>query len=113
MTGLHPIPGAYTPVLKFCMNTVPIDLLFVRLADGSKLLHKNSEEGICTSESNHADWNLQTSLELRHEFELDDIMMIGLDEASVRSLNGVHVVEHGPIYSKAAPFSVNTSITWK
>ena len=93
VTGLHPIPGAYTPVLKFCMNTVPIDLLFVRLADGSKLLHKNSEEGTCTSESNHADWNLQTSLEPRHEFELDDTMMIGLDEASVRSLNGVRVVQ--------------------
>jgi len=36
-TSIHPISGAFTPVLKFYMDGIPIDMLFVQLENGAKL----------------------------------------------------------------------------
>ena len=78
--GLHPIPGAYTPVIKCLMNELKIDLLFVRLADSNRLTRKANVANSVAQE--------------REEFIIDDSMLIGLDEPSVRSLNGVRVVQY-------------------
>lgn len=43
-TDLHPVPGAYTPVIKFFYGGVQIDLVFARRFHGMKLLnHHNSQ----------------------------------------------------------------------
>jgi len=127
--GLHPIPGAYTPVIKFYMDGIAIDLVFVRLVDDSKLvtsydnnkdetreddentplvfhsesLNENTAPCIgrdsSTTTNNTNDHGILSPLSKmiqpqRIEFELDDSMLVGLDEPSVRSLNGVRVAQH-------------------
>ena len=121
VTELHPVPGAYTPVLKFYMEGIAIDLLFARLIDGQKLLTaatKQQENNRDDSESSSNASEISTTDEddsdvtkpkktisivgnksvgdvrrSRFEFEIDDTMLIGLDEAGVRSLNGVRVAQ--------------------
>ena len=62
-----PVRDAYTPVLKFRMNTTDVDLLFAPL-DLEKL---------------------PEPLDI-----MDDSLMNGLDDVSVRSLNGARVAEY-------------------
>ena len=62
-----PVRDAYTPVLKFRMNTTDVDLLFAPLG-----LEK-----------------LPEPLDI-----MDDSLMNGLDDVSVRSLNGARVAEY-------------------
>jgi poly(A) polymerase len=70
ITQVHPIPAAYTPVIKFVYDgVIDIDLLFARLAKDEKL-------------QNH---------KLGTEFQIDDSDLLELDEAAVRSLNGARV----------------------
>lgn len=75
VTELHPISEAYTPVLKFKMQGISIDLLFARLSNTSKLS--------LPIVSNH-----QSS-----EFIIDDSDLVGMDEAEMRSLNGSRVAQ--------------------
>eukprot|EP00557_Chaetoceros_sp_GSL56_P006421 CAMPEP_0176504642 /NCGR_PEP_ID=MMETSP0200_2-20121128/16049_1 /TAXON_ID=947934 /ORGANISM="Chaetoceros sp., Strain GSL56" /LENGTH=785 /DNA_ID=CAMNT_0017904101 /DNA_START=189 /DNA_END=2546 /DNA_ORIENTATION=- len=78
-TGIHPVAKAYTPVIKFQMDGIPIDLLFVRLVNDDCLMdsRKKGEE------------------EQGHElFQIKDEMLQGLDEPSSRSLNGVRVAQY-------------------
>lgn len=66
VSELFPVPEAYTPVLKFKMSGVNIDMLFCSL-----------------------DYDiLPVPLNVQ-----DDIHLRGLDESAVRSLNGVRVAE--------------------
>lgn len=90
--GVHPIPSAFTPVIKFIMRDIKVDLLFVRLIDGEKLLNADSNQNDAVNEMPNKD-SLVVLESQRFEFELDDSMLVGLDEPSVRSLNGVRVAQ--------------------
>jgi len=93
--GLHPIPGAYTPVIKFYMDGISIDLLFVGLVDDSKLVPTFDKNDLNSKYEHRVLSPLATRMQpQRFEFELDDSMLIGLDEPSVRSLNGVRVAQY-------------------
>ena len=82
ITGLHlnnnnfevsfvtPIPEAYTPVIKFCINGQSIDMIFVSLA-----------ENVC-------------SIPIPPNIDILDIQYVrGLDDKGVRSINGCRVTE--------------------
>ncbi|KAI9907373.1 hypothetical protein PsorP6_003431 [Peronosclerospora sorghi] len=66
VTGLHVISDAFVPVIKMKVDGTPVDLLFVSL---------------------HLD-SIPPDINV-----LDDRYLIGLDESSVRSCNGVRVTE--------------------
>ena len=72
VTELHPIPGAYTPVIKFKMDGIAIDLLFARLSNSNKLLQPISST---------------------QELTIDDEDLVGMDEAEMRALNGSRVAQ--------------------
>ena len=86
--SVHPIPGAYTPVIKFYMDDIPIDMLFVRLVDGKKL-GLDHDHGVDASDASDS-----STENLRNEFQIEDEMLKGLDDASSRSLNGVRVAQY-------------------
>jgi len=76
VSQVHAIASAYTPVIKFVFEGIHIDLLFARLEDGTRLsLHQSMMDG------------------KRIEYHIEDSDLIGLDEASVRSLNGARVAQ--------------------
>jgi poly(A) polymerase len=93
ITDIHPIPTAYTPVIKFRIDGLPVDLLFVQVlwnpgmdrADVSSNPKNIESSRLCTT--NH---DFDSSLLLER---LDDSILIGLDEMSVRSINGVRVAQ--------------------
>lgn len=76
VTDLHPIPRAYTPVIKFKMDGIAIDLLFARLQSNSKLIQP-----------------IAASTKQSMEFVIDDSDLVGMDEAEMRSLNGSRVAQ--------------------
>jgi len=80
VTDLHPIPGAYTPVMKFYFDRVAIDLLFAQVGEHHAMPLRPRKEGGDTK----GVWQ---------EAELDDAHLIGLDECALRSLNGVRVAQ--------------------
>eukprot|EP01084_Bolivina_argentea_P113891 202878_1 len=64
VSEMHPIPDAYTPVLKFNMSGVPVDMLFVSIE----------------------------AMKVSHPPDLDcSELLKGLDEQGLRSLNGARV----------------------
>jgi poly(A) polymerase len=73
VSGLCPVPEAFTPVLKFRMDGLAVDLLFVAL-------HRAAGGAKGGGELSGADL-------------LDPSFLRGLDEWEVRSLNGVRVAE--------------------
>jgi len=82
---VHPIPQAYTPVIKFLLHGFQIDMLFARVADPSKLLEfQQARVSPLVGKS------LQSSLP-RVEYQIDDSDLRELDEAGVRSLNGARL----------------------
>lgn len=83
ITGINAIPTAYTPVIKFYMDGLPIDMLYANVHDGNKLLGstiQSDNEGSIDGDN--------------EEFTIDDSLLCGLDEPSVRSLNGVRVAQY-------------------
>lgn len=71
IADVHPIPAAYTPVVKFTMNGISVDLLFAGLQNDAKL--QNYVRG--------------------SNYNIDDSDLQGLDVAGVRSLNGARVAQ--------------------
>jgi poly(A) polymerase len=92
---VHPIPTAYTPVIKFVLDCscgdegqkkmLQIDLVFARVADATKLLEYQRLKVARKQQGN--EWNTQSPV----EYLLDDSDLQDLDEAGVRSLNGARV----------------------
>lgn len=114
---LHPVATAYTPVVKFSMDGIKIDMIFARvsslqmkwLADHKLRLEQEQKEQkmkcMENNEESKSEETSSTALVDQHE-ELDEIadriaevvvsddMLIGLDETSVRCVNGVRVSQY-------------------
>ena len=100
---MHPIPSAFTPVIKFKLNGIHIDMLFARLADSNKLIQFQqrkpspllssmttpSKATVSSEESGSSG-----SIPPRLEYMIDDTDLLSMDEPGVRSLNGVRVTQH-------------------
>ena len=106
VTELHPIPSAYTPVIKFVLQGVQIDLLFARLQDATKLVRFQQSQPSMLLRNNSQNMNNPMATEVsnnnnrksddppvssRVEYLIDDSDLVGLDEAGVRSINGSRV----------------------
>jgi len=76
---VHPLPNAYTPVCKFRLFGISVDLLFCSLRNDSRLKHYNNDP----------------SLDYQHKhnlYPISDLDLMGLMEpSSIRSLNGARV----------------------
>lgn len=103
---VHPIPSAYTPVIKFeldcssgnsseekphqqqdSIKTLQIDLVFARVADATKLIEYQKKKAQQQQQRKNGE-NLKPVVV---EYHLDDTDLQDLDEAGVRSLNGARV----------------------
>lgn len=84
---VHPIPSAFTPVIKFRLNGIHVDMLFGRVADPAKLLKFQQQRPSPLLSA------VSTKEEPRREYMIDDSDLAGMDEAGVRSLNGVRVTQ--------------------
>jgi len=104
VTDLHPIPSAYTPVIKFVLQNVHIDLLFARLQNATKLVRYQQqqqqpsllalqfeEHNSNSNNSNNNNYSNSIKTTPRIEYSIDDTDLVGLDEAGVRSINGSRV----------------------
>ena len=123
MDDLHPVATAYTPVVKFSMNGIKIDMVFARitslqmnwLADCKLKLEqevmkkKKAEEQLKMKENSieiesqsedqassieEIDDGLNEIADKIAEVVVSDDMLIGLDETSVRCVNGVRVSQY-------------------
>lgn len=119
---VHPISSAFTPVIKFLLNGLHIDLLFGSVKDSARLIeyqrNRSSPFGSSTTASAcNADATSQSvasstleslpfpsseggtnqttpfNLPPRLEYLIDDSDMAGMDAAGVRSLNGARVTQ--------------------
>jgi poly(A) polymerase len=86
---VHPIPTAYTPVIKFVVKLkrveLPVDLVFARTRNTAKLL-AYQEERRQRQRAEQQGSSLEPLL-----YHLDDSDLQGQDEAGVRSINGARV----------------------
>lgn len=100
VSHVHPIPFAFTPVIKFTLNGIHVDLLFTRLSDATKLLqYQKGRSSTSTTESNFT---------RPPEYVIDDSDLIGMDEAGIRSLNGARLAQ---ILMESVPNLENFRIT--
>jgi poly(A) polymerase len=102
--NVHPIPTAYTPVIKFMLrcgddvttskwkgtpnNVIHIDLVFANVADTTKLVEyyrkRKEAQKLCTTSLANA---------LSVQYYLDDTDLQDQDEVGIRSLNGARVTQ--------------------
>lgn len=84
VTELHPVSSAYTPVIKFEMDAVKIDLIFARVNNSKWLTEQRAKMPAAGAIADGGE---------RAEMRVDDSVLVGLDETSVRSVNGVRVAQ--------------------
>jgi poly(A) polymerase len=88
ITHVHPIPTAYTPVIKMKVLGMDVDLVFGATTNVNKLRkylqHKHN--------SNNGNGNFDSSQESDY-YTIDDTDLKGQDEAGLRSLNGARVCQ--------------------
>lgn len=106
ITDLQPVPTAFTPVIKMRWKGIAVDLVFANYSDtpppltetnvtlstnstdtpDDAILHRNGHKSSTSSLT-------QLTNNGRYEFQIQDHHLIGLDVPSIRSLNGVRVVQ--------------------
>ncbi|KAL7538730.1 hypothetical protein ACHAXR_008763 [Thalassiosira sp. AJA248-18] len=86
VTELHPVASAYTPVIKFEMDAIKIDLIFARVNNSKWITEQRMKMAQLVNASTE-----EGKQEEIIEMSVDDTVLIGLDETSVRSVNGVRV----------------------
>ena len=99
---LHPVATAYTPVMKFSMDGIKIDMIFARLdnvqmhwlADHKVRLEQVKQLKKIKEPERSAELNEDDEREEIAEVVVSDNILIGLDETSVRSVNGVRVSQY-------------------
>jgi len=91
VTDLQPVPTAFTPVIKLKWKGIPVDLVFANYhTPSSSVVSTTTTNSANKTEPNDSILLLDSSEE---EFQILDEHLIGLDEPSVRSLNGVRVAQ--------------------
>eukprot|EP00956_Cyclotella_meneghiniana_P024340 scaffold48769_cov96-Cyclotella_meneghiniana.AAC.4 len=87
VTELQPVASAYTPVIKFQMEGVKIDLIFARINSTQWLKNRSAKIALKVDQQSN-------ELTEMNEVDVDDTLLVGLDEASIRSINGVRVAQY-------------------
>lgn len=82
--------SAYTPVIKFEMDSVKIDLIFARVNNSKWLSEQRTKMTPPAVAEEEEDKDPEDQVA---EMSVDDDVLIGLDETSVRSVNGVRVAQ--------------------
>eukprot|EP00980_Cylindrotheca_fusiformis_P018530 scaffold6130_cov131-Cylindrotheca_fusiformis.AAC.4 len=89
ISKLLSIKHAFTPVVKFYLNGIYIDLLFGNVSQPTKLIDFHQRRK--ATQWSSADKNEGNPDQ--EEYKIDDSDLIGMDETGVRSLNGVRVTQ--------------------
>lgn len=90
VTQLLAVENAFTPVIKFVLDGIHVDLVFARVSDSTKLNSFHKSHRLQPSPSIITN---DTTEDARREYKIDDSDLVGMDEAGVRSLNGVRVTQ--------------------
>ena len=105
ISNLHSIPNAYTPVIKFEMDGVKIDMIFAsinnrKLFSLNRHIQTETKSEKCMDSIGNDDDNDNNDIDspsndmnTDETMRIDDAMLAGLDESSVRSINGVRVAQ--------------------
>lgn len=95
VADLHPIATAYTPVIKFVLQGIQIDLLFARLQNATKLFqYQQSQPSLLMRGDHNNDGGPPSNHDLRNpriEYSIDNSDLVGLDAEAMRSINGSRV----------------------
>ena len=112
ITDIHPVSTAYTPVVKFCMDGIKIDMIFARLTNAQlnwlnecrlvrlQQQQQQPQQAIAAAQpqkQQQDDNNEQQELSILQEvteMQVNDDILFGLDETSARSVNGVRVSQY-------------------
>ncbi len=115
ITDIHPVSTAYTPVVKFCMDGIKIDMIFARLTNAQlnwlnecRLVRLQQQQqqpqAIAAGQPQQQQQQLgndeneqQQQLPILQEvteMQVNDDILFGLDETSARSVNGVRVSQY-------------------
>lgn len=82
VSKLLSVKTAFTPIIKFYLNGIHIDMLFGKVLDTTKLIELNQRRH---DNNNNGE---------REEYSIEDDDLVGIDEPTVRSLNGVRVTQY-------------------
>lgn len=85
---VSPIPEAYTPVIKFCLNDQSIDMIFVSIQNFIPQQIVGGDSGTNKQYCSQISDIIPESLDI-----LDNSLLKGLDDKSIRSINGCRVTE--------------------
>ena len=92
------LQSAYTPVIKFQMDGVKIDLIFACINNSQWLIDHavkhNATKSNADDQSDELIEMVSDEINEMPEVQVDDSLLIGLDEASIRSINGVRVAQY-------------------